>query len=258
MSPIEKITEPTFTNSSKGLLTLFCIGVAHTVVGVDLKTTEIAIPWLPTVDFPNADRLPYLYWGIVVFSMYRYTLHNIQEFKKVYFEAIGTFLNSQRGTRFIQNTIYGKQVSHQVRMSDSSSSEPSITIEQYKYTEDDWGEPHGTIAKDFKIEFDMNFTFKKFSYLPSHRVHVEDGILDDENGRAKWGLTNTLYDPEEQYKTYYSTGINNFFLNITYNCSIIRCFIKSAMRNKNLFDLSIPVFMNLALLVYCLTSAVIL
>lgn len=91
MNLIDKITEPTFTNSSKGLLTLFCIGLFKLAVGVDLTSTEIAIPWLPSIDFPHIERIIYLYWALVAFSIYRYSLHHFPIMRMHYFLAMGRF-----------------------------------------------------------------------------------------------------------------------------------------------------------------------
>ncbi|WP_185838565.1 hypothetical protein [Vibrio cholerae] len=65
MNPIDKITEPSFTSSTRGLLTLFCIGIFHIVIGIDLSNSKIAIPWFPVVELKNIERLIYLYWGLV-------------------------------------------------------------------------------------------------------------------------------------------------------------------------------------------------
>ncbi|MGR6838072.1 hypothetical protein ACU5DF_02775 [Aliivibrio wodanis] len=150
MNPIDKITDPTFTNSSKGLLTLFCIGLIHTVVGVDLTSTEIAIPWLPSINFPNTDRFSYLYWGLVTFTIYRYMLHNIRPFKESYFRAICLFLKSSAGKSFIDNTIYAKNLSHQIEVLDDSESLPSILIKHF-----DYGEEYGSQGAELMANFEI-------------------------------------------------------------------------------------------------------
>ncbi len=55
-NPLETFTDPSFTSSAKGLMTLFCIGLIHVVIGVDLEDVKIAIPWFPIVTFEHPER----------------------------------------------------------------------------------------------------------------------------------------------------------------------------------------------------------
>ncbi|MDC5720581.1 hypothetical protein [Vibrio europaeus] len=76
VNPIDTYTDPTFTNSAKGLLTLFAIGFIHQTIGVTLVGNTIEIPGLPTIELRHLDHWIYVYIAALVYSIYRYFLHS--------------------------------------------------------------------------------------------------------------------------------------------------------------------------------------
>jgi len=250
MNPIDKITDPTFTNSSKGLLTLFCIGLAHTIVGVDLTSTEIAIPWLPSINFPNTERLSYLYWGLVFFTVYRYVLHNIRPFKESYFKAICLFLKSSSGMSFIDSTIYAQDLSHQVEVLDNLESPPTVIIKHYEYGEE-YGPNRLELMATFEMVFTKDYSFDKLIYTENPVYRVDQIILRQKEAQQKWGLS--LFVDDDGEETFISGEINSIWIRLKLGIPTIRKYFSLLMSNKDTFDLSVPVLLNVALLFYCIS-----
>ncbi len=249
MNPIDKITDPTFTNSSKGLLTLFCIGLIHTFVGVDLTSTAIVIPWLPSINFPNIERLSYLYWGLVAFTVYRYVLHNIRPFKESYFKAICLFLESSSGKSFIDSKIYSKDLTHQVEVLDDLESLPRVQVKHYEY-----GEEYGSHGVELMATFEMNFTkdysFDKIVYSEHPHYIIDEITLHQKEIKDKWGLSQFVGDDEEM--TYISRNIKSIWFRLKIGIPTLTKYFRLLVSNKDTFDLSIPVVLNVALFFYCI------
>ena len=251
MNPIEKITDPTFTNSSKGLLTLFCIGLIHTVVGVDLTSTEIAIPWLPSINFPNTERLSYLYWGAVAYTVYRYVLHNILPFKESYFKAICLFLKSSSGKSFIESTIYARSLTYQVEVIDDLESKPRVTIKHYDYSEE-YGPTGAVLMATFEMNFNKDYSFDKLVYTENPDYTIDGIALRQQETRDKWGLS--LYTFDDQEPAFISREIKSIWFRLKFGIPTIRKYFRLLVSTKDTFDLSIPVFLNLALFIYCISA----
>ena len=250
MNPIEKITDPTFTNSSKGLLTLFCIGLVHTVVGVDLTSTEIAIPWLPSINFPNTDRLMYLYWGAVAYTIYRYVLHNILPFRESYFKAICLFLKSSSGKSFIDSTIYDKNLTHQVEVINDLESLPTVTIKHFEHGEE-YGSQGFELMATFEMIFNKDYSFNKIVYSEHPHYTIDEILLRQKETRDKWGLSQYAIDDEQS--AFVSREIKSKWFRLRFRIPAIRKYLNLLASNKDTFDLSLPVVLNLALFIYCVS-----
>ncbi|WP_153915975.1 hypothetical protein [Shewanella sp. TC10] len=257
MNPIDKITEPTFTNSSKGLLTLFCIGLVHTVIGVDLTSTEIAIPWFPSINFPNPERITYLYWGLVVFAMYRYTLYHLHIIRNGYCRALMMFLNSSSlGKNFIDKNVFSDGITHQVSFEDDGESAPTIKIQHYTYdgdpeapTQDDNG---WDLAASVEFVFTDEYALEKITFSENPTYDFEEMALKKPEVRESWGLKEFIYD--DHSSTFKSAKINDFKLRYGLRFNVLRNYLKILMSSKDEFDLLVPLLLNLTLLVLWLAG----
>ncbi|CAH7487863.1 hypothetical protein VCHA41O245_90051 [Vibrio chagasii] len=148
MNPVEKITEPSFTSSSKGLMTLFCIGVIHQTIGIEFSDTAITIPWLPKIEFLHAERLFDLYLAFVAYATYRYTLHSLPTLRAINARSLSKGLKETvRGKRFIRKYVTTSDnylVSGPIV--DEGSNDTSISINIY-------GEENTPATDIFIIEF---------------------------------------------------------------------------------------------------------
>jgi hypothetical protein len=257
MNPIDKITDPTFTNSSKGLLSLFCIGLAHIVIGVDLTSTEIAIPWLPSINFSNTDRLPYLYWALVGFAMYRYTLHNLLSIKEIYFTSLGRYLSSEAsGKKFIDDMIFSPETIHQVEVKNNTESLPIITIKHFEYDDEEEQQTHEDrgweCAMVFEITFSNEYDFHKIKYSENPSYSLDGLALGNAETRKSWGLTQYIEDYQEP--SFSSTNITGFILRNKLRYKVLCCYFKVLVSSKDTFDLLIPLALNCLLFIYAVTG----
>jgi len=257
MNPIDKITDPTFTNSSKGLLTLFCIGLVHTVIGVDLTSTEIAIPWLPSINFPNTERIAYLYWGLVGFAMYRYTLHNLHIVREFYFQALVQFFKSDvSGKKFIDNNIFSKEITHQVQVVNDKQSEPKIKIQHYTYDGDQEAPTHGDkgweVVADVEFKYTSEYALEKITFDENLSYCYDEMALKKHEVLELWGFKELIYD--DQTSIYKSPKIKSFLLRYKLRFNVFRYYFKILASSKDVFDLLIPLALNTTLLVIWIIS----
>lgn len=258
MNLIEKITAPTFTNSSKGLLTLFCIGLFHTVVGVDLTSTEIAIPWLPSINFPNTERLSYLYWIAVSYTVYRYVLHNTLPFRETYFKALCLFLKSSSGKSFINSTIYAKNLNNQVEVINDSKSVPTIRINYFDCDEIENVPLTLELMANFDIIFNKDYTFDKIDYSEDNRYIFDEILIHKEEIRNKWGLSRYVnYNEFNDYDlepTFISREIKSIWFRLKLGIPTKLKYFNLLASNKDTFDLLVPVVLHLFLFIYCILA----
>ncbi|WP_199436807.1 hypothetical protein [Vibrio owensii] len=245
MNPIDKITESTFTNSAKGLLTLFCIGLFHAVIGVDLTDAKIAVPWLPTVSFEHVERLAYLYWGLVAYSIYRYCLYNIHIMKRYYFLALGKFLSTTKsGSAFINRNIFDSSLEHNVVI-DEGNDTPVIKIEHY----DDVGSGWEKMAT-FDFIYSSDYTFEKIECSENPGYQNDDLAFNKAHIRKSWGLTNFIDEFENDAMT--TSLIQSASLKSRLRASVLFIYFRILLGSKEVFDLLLPVILNLVLSLYCL------
>ncbi|OCH12689.1 hypothetical protein A6E05_05980 [Aliivibrio sp. 1S165] len=245
MNPIDKITDPTFTNSAKGLMTLFCIGLGHTIIGVELTEAKIAIPWFPTINFLNPQNLVYLYWGLVWYSMYRYVLENALQFREYWFYALASSLRvGQIGESFVRKSIYINDDFYDVKtilgINESEVKGNSIDINIYEYDED-----IRDLSCSFKFQFTTDFKFKSIECTENPSYQIETTVLYSEILRSNWGLnakTNNYSEP-----CYRTTKINTATYRHELRWLKINHYVRDLLTNRKLFDLTLPLLFNLIL-----------
>lgn len=249
MNPIEKITDPTFTNSSKGLLTLFCIGLVHTVVGIDLTSTEIAIPWLPSINFPNTDRLPYIYWALVGFAIYRYTLHYIPTIKMYYFLSMERFFRKdKRGEDLIRKEILSSKLSYKVSIIDIEGDQPSIKIVHSQHD----GNYLESVCV-FEIIFKEGFIFDKITFSENPDHQIDEIALKTKGNFNKWGLR--WFIDEEGNEEYESYSIKDSKLENALRFGVMKNYFRILISSKDAFDLLMPIVLNISLFVVWIINA---
>lgn len=249
MNLIDRITEPTFTNSSKGLLTLFCIGVFQLAIGVDLTSTEISIPWLPSINFPHIERIIYLYWALVAFSLYRYSLHHFPRMRMHYFTAMGRFFRiGKRGANFVGREILSRGLAYRVSVQDDDDSDPSIRIEHHDHGDHDW-----ELLCVFEFAFNKDFTLNKIRFSENPNFQAVDIALSKVENREKWGLQ--TFADEEGNVEMESTSIEDFSLKSSLRFGVMRNYFKILFSSKDVFDLLMPIVLNVALFMVWLVGA---
>ena len=249
MNPIEKLTDPSFTESAKGLMTLFCIGVIHLIIGVELTETKIAIPWLPTVNFEHPERLTYLFWGLVFYSTYRYTLHHAEELRKLRFESLYSGLSKPLGRAFIESNIneYCKDVYYDIK-TESDNKTRRISMKWYTHhgLEHDQ-RVHKIFTFDIIYSSDYRFTQIEASEnpdFPSSKV-----CFNNDKQKKKWDLQPFSEDEFGEFVVYKSFGIplqgykaSLFFVSLSSFCMAL-------CSKKQIFDLMLPLILNAILAV---------
>ncbi|ELC7281173.1 hypothetical protein RJO76_002263 [Aeromonas veronii] len=251
MNPLDKITDPTFTNSAKGLLTLFCIGAFHFIIGIDLVGKEITIPWLPSISFENTERLTYLYWGLVGFTMYRYTLHNSTKIKKHYFLSLYNFLRGdESGKKIINENIYSEDLGHQIDLVNDENTLPKITIKNYQYGDHDW-----VLMGEFSFQFTASYSLDKITYFENPGYTDESFKINNKLQKEKWGLT-TFIDDNDGSESMESSFIADRKLRNNLRIHVLFRYFKNLTSNEDVFDLLTPLLLNGVLFLVCAISAI--
>lgn len=247
MNPVDKITEPTFTNSPKGLLTLFCIGVAHTAIGVELTDAKIAVPWLPTVNFLHPENIIYLYWGLIAFAIYRYILYHNKISRKLFCKSTLSMLEStRRGEWFIRRFIYSKKINFQLE-GDLDGENPKINIVHYEYEHID-GNPDDFTEDEvcsFEFIFSEEYKLKEIRFIENDTYSIDGIAINKQKISGLWGMT--AY--RDEGVTYLSTTrIKSLILKFIFHVIVLPSYYKAIISGGEHFDTFIPVYLNLGLL----------
>lgn len=236
-SPLEKITDPSFTSSAKGLMTLFGVGLTHLVIGVNMDDVKIAIPWLPTINFEHPERLIYLYWALVWYALYRYTLHNKNVFGGYYLKSLAKVLEiGQKGEKFVRETVYLS--SHYYTVIESyNNGNHEISIESYI-------NDNNQTAYSFSFIFTGDFSFKKITCWENPELEIENLVIHNKNINSKWGLTSYATDSGLIYET---TKVDSIRLRYKLRYLVLSNYFNEMKFNKDIFDTTVPIILNLSL-----------
>jgi hypothetical protein len=232
MNPIDKLTEPTFTNSAKGLMTLFCIGLAHMLLGVELTDAKIAIPWLPTINFTTPQNLIFIYWGVVLYSVYRYMLHNNTEFNVIRLHAFGSSLTKMMiGRFFVRRYITGPHSIWQVSISNSN--------EIYKVKLAIFDGEHSHSGLSFYYDKDG-----KFNYAEStHHIELGSEIFasKDSSTQQKWGFSESEFTDhnDTSYKRTYV--FRSLLIRTMISLLTMLGTVRAILTSKKAFDFFLPI-----------------
>lgn len=199
LSPIDKFVDHGFTASSKGLLTLFLVGLIKHLLGVKFVGTEISIPWFPKINLEHLERLSYLYWGLVIYAICRYILANSQLIKEILQGGLAWGLqNTFWGKQFVYKFLLDKNTYYTISQ-DKNSVYNVIKIETY--------EDPDTVTEVFKLCYDINNTMRHVEVVMHPAFSTAKKYLSDQELNDKhWGLS--IYrgpdiNPEDDYIYYY-------------------------------------------------------
>lgn len=198
VNPIDTYTEPTFTSSAKGLLTLFAIGFIHQTIGITLVSNTIEIPGLPKIELQHLDRWSYVYMAALIYAIYRYFLHSKAQIAQLLGRALSKgFHSGWIGKLFVRLTMIKIGVPYNVTHipfhdDKSSSEEPPNSIRISSYSDDDspseylyicLGESLMPQAIVSIVELHNGIEQKALNYMPSlllwGKFHREDQSRDD-------------------------------------------------------------------------------
>ncbi|EJL6763031.1 hypothetical protein BOO24_20975 [Vibrio navarrensis] len=250
MNPIEKVTDHTFTSSTKGLLTLFCIGLFHLVIGVKFTSNTIAIPWLPEVELSHIDRLIFLYWLLVVYACYRFVLYHLPVMRKHYFLSLGEYLkDTSGGTKFIQKHIYSDKLTHQVVVDIDGSPLPEIKIEHYQDGGAGWEQ-----MASFNFVFTREHKFIKILASENPTFKIDEISFTKSPQLELWGLKTIIDDDGDPENL--TSKIASLKLKVKLLLPVLMVYLKTLITTKEVFDLLVPLLLNFALFSYWLISCI--
>lgn len=247
-TPIEKITEHSFTATSRGLLILFIIGALKISLGINFLTNSITIPWFPTIEFAHLDRVIYVYWGFVWYAIFRYCLYNYNQFSLINSLALERqFKVGIIGNWFINKFLFDK---------DEHLSVKRISVEDKEFYMVD---VYSTVVEGTSSS--VSFIFSQSTTVTKVRVNVtlpfgkEPKCVTDEEISKKFGEFKDVTDDSsgEPDETKYVSG--NGLTAIMYLLLYLLTWYSTAIylfRNPKSFDVFLPVILNLALFAYWL------
>ncbi|MGF1748204.1 hypothetical protein [Vibrio cionasavignyae] len=244
MNPIvDKVTDPTFTNSAKGLMTLFCIGLAHMVLGVGLEDVKIAIPWFPTINFESPQNLIFLYWGLVWYAMYRYVLEHATVFRKHWFNALATSLQiGKSGESFVRQSIFVSKDHYHVDIRTIEDlTIHTININTYQYDE---SKDRSKLVYSFRFRFNSSYQFESIKSSEDIMNRIPEAVPPRKELVKKWGLKSYSDEHDVIYQSYKITSARYRMRLLWLKSSH---YLKEFLRNSEVFDLSLPLIFNMAL-----------
>lgn len=233
--PIDKITDDGFTNTSKGLLTLFTIGVIKIFLGVEFTSSTISIPWLPTVEIYNLKNIIYLYWALVAYAIHRYLIHNYDSFREILYDIFLFYLYEKNTkNRIIKKLFVPDKFVCQIQKEPS----PNNKIIKLSYFQNK--QPPRKPCFVMHINHSNKHRFKEIEIY----VHESDIKIDNFIKKFKpqnMNLCTDIFEPN----SYLSNRMPLIFIVLL--CSI---YIQQLFNNKELYDISMPIILNILLFFY--------
>ncbi|MCC4854439.1 hypothetical protein LMH78_01360 [Vibrio lentus] len=249
LNPIERITDPTFTSSSKGLMTLFCIGVAHQVIGIKITESQIAIPWLPKVEFLHPEKLSILFIVLVLYAVFRYLLHQKPTLKELNIRALKEGLSSN----WIGKWFVFKYILHHNDKPLVIEGESPVIKGCRAVSLGTFQENNSPASEWFYLEFDDS----TFVNRASAQVHIALGRsqkpLNDPEIPKYWGKFNT-YDTDAENETFSLNAIESFWLRALLILINLYFTLGLMKRSPLAFDFLLPVILNLGLVIHFFVS----
>ncbi|MEZ8115199.1 hypothetical protein ACED44_09685 [Vibrio splendidus] len=249
LNPIERITDPTFTSSSRGLMTLFCIGAVHQVIGIKITESQIAIPWFPKVEFLHPEKLSMLFIVLVLYATFRYLLHQKPTLKELNIRSLKEGLSSN----WIGKWFVFKYILHH-------NDKPLIIEGESPVIKDCRAISLGTFQdKDFPVSewFYLEFDNSIFVNRASAKVHLAIGKsqkpLNDPDIPKYWGKFNT-YDTDADNETFSLNAIESFRLRALMILINLYLTLGLMKRSPLAFDFLLPVILNLGLVIHYFVS----
>ncbi|HBC3454429.1 TPA: hypothetical protein KDY47_003282 [Vibrio parahaemolyticus] len=228
-------------------MVLFCIGIVHLVIGVELTNAKIAIPWFPTVHFKHPEYLVYLYWALSFYAMYRYSLHNATLIREQWFKSLFEGLRSKTGKRFIREAVFLQDAPYYVETK-SVTGDNIINVVGYQVLQNQHsGEYHRDNVYYFSLTYTNDYRLKEIRSSSEPSVEVSGACFDDENVRNMWGFTHyTDEEGQEEYGTYY---IKSKLYKFRLTELRLNPFIRKLLTQKPMFDLCVPLILNISLFI---------
>lgn len=245
MLKLENVTDASFTSSQKGLLTLFVVGLIKIVIGIEFIGTKITIPGLPEINLQHLDRIVYLYWVLVFYSLYRYLLTNLEHLRKLRIESLAWGLEHYRiGLRFVEKFILSEDEYFTTKVISERNDDVKIVI--YIYDEPD------SVSGSFDINFGNGERIKnvEFSSHPGYGRLIR-AIKDEFLKNDIWGLSYYYEEVPNNDKIEYYHGYK-ISTPIRFQLYYISIFsmIKMVFRDIRVVDFYLPVIANLALFIF--------
>lgn len=230
-------------------MTLFVVGVAHLIIGVELTNAQIAIPWFPTINFEHPERLIYLYWALVVYSIYRYSLHHGNEFRKLRFESLHRSLSKPRGRTFISTNILSEELKYSID-TEKVGEEHVISLRAFIWERG--SRPHDSYQVNifyFKFHFSSSYRFIKIETSENEDYELEKVCFKNDDEKAKWGLQAFSDGEQGELTVYRSFGLPWSGHKVPLFLLIFPNYCKAIGSQKHIFDLLLPMILNALLAV---------
>lgn len=246
-NPVDHITESSFTSTSKGLMTLFLIGVIKIIIGVEFVSNEITIPWFPKITLSHLDNVIYVYWGLVLYAIYRYFLHNLPQLSQRSAYALGKYMDSVwLGRWFIERYIVGGNkayTSGAVINAHPGYSEAKIGSYNDEY-----------VTESFNLGFKDSIFVNKVDVSVNAQSGVTQKAISEPKLKKLWGnfIQEEVTEFEPSEEKYSLEKILSPILRLLLVIIVARCGLKAMLRAPLSFDLYLPVILNFLLLIYWL------
>ncbi|MDW1825770.1 hypothetical protein R7P67_12145 [Vibrio sp. Vb0937] len=247
---VSSVSDPSFTQTGKGLMTIFIIGLIKIFLGIHFTDSTISIPWLPQVHFENLNNIFYLYLLLVFYATLRYRLHQETEFQKYAIKALSKGIKSGTwGKMFIGKYILGTN--------------EAFSIQYQLNDKNKWPQEQSVIIRSYNDEFPTEsfyLIFEDAAHVTAAAASVSCSLgklqkaIADEATAKKWGnfidLTREQNDSQNIY--YRSNRITNKFMGLQLLLMVKYYQLKFTWQDAGALDLYLPWFCNIGLLAFCL------
>lgn len=227
--------------SSRGLLSLFAIGFVPLFLGITVESFKLDIPWLTTISVESPEKVAIIYCIIVVFSVFRFAKRNEKSFQDITERCLSNFIFS-RLARFHFARIINIDVARIANVAIQKESENNEFVVRIhsKYTLD----------HKFAIYYQVvgtSIVYKSYEIplsVPSHQITVKNC---KENFSS---LVDSIeFDRMQANPIQFLPNYINRFIHL-------RSMLNISLSDLSIFDILIPIFINLIFVNYYIWSYV--
>ena len=231
--------------SSQGLMVLFAIGILPKLLGLSFDSALLKNLGLTGINITHPENLVLIYSIVVVYSVYRFYLANIDLRLFCYAKNLEVFLKSSVGKLFLNRLLFIKTVNQNIKFSyveNEGKSEITVT---------------GCANSD---DFDISEKCILESFVPGKydiKINWKEGEAHPFEKRMKfWGLDKE-YDTGEfkEQSAYGAIGSPLCRLILFIGCTLYM--LKSAMVERTCLDFYIPIACNTMFVTFLMFERVI-
>ncbi|WP_428808533.1 hypothetical protein [Vibrio lamellibrachiae] len=227
-------------------MTLFCIGVIQSVIGVEFTDSSITIPWLPKIEFLHPEKLFYLYQALIAYAVFRYYLHSQPTRREINSSALKhSFTQTAIGKWFVRKHIVGNNTFFNVTDADMTNRGENVVGFRIQL----FDEPDSAPTDFFTLIYSNSSNVNQIEIEQHLALGGGFEARKDEGLNFSWGI---FYNDgvDEHYESFRTSTPPTSLMQTKLKLLTLYSTLTLVVKNPGTFDFLVPLFLNIGLLTY--------